>query len=114
MCVHRSPTRSPGLLACPRLARYGTVTLLAMSFVIGAGIAMLIAATLFVFGRPILHARHRRRHMLIIVCTCCQQMRDATLRSAPGNAPRHRWASVAGVTGHVAMTYGWPLPPELP
>jgi membrane protein len=32
------------------------ITLLAMSFVIGAGVAMLIATTLLLFGRPILHA----------------------------------------------------------
>jgi membrane protein len=40
----------------PETRPFWKVTLLAMAFVIGAGIAMLIATTLFVFGRPIVHA----------------------------------------------------------
>ncbi|HWZ59963.1 MAG TPA: YihY/virulence factor BrkB family protein [Gemmatimonadaceae bacterium] len=39
----------------PETRPWWKVTLLAMSFVIGAGIAMLVATTLFVFGKPILH-----------------------------------------------------------
>jgi membrane protein len=39
----------------PETRPWWKVTLLAMSFVIGAGIAMLVATTLFVFGKPIMH-----------------------------------------------------------